>query len=151
MKNIFILILITISLTVNGQNKNELEFIMNDYAENYGKPNYGEKFVIEKLNPTILEVERFTCESKDMGLLDIFLKMISKTKGSTDELQADVLAGMFICKSESIQKYIEQIYTEKYFKEMLELGFKNRTHNKQSEIVNYSFLKKRLEYLIKTE
>ena len=148
-KTFVLLIVLTFSLAVNGQSKKELKSIMNEYAQNYGKPNYGKKFIHEKLNPTLLKVEKFTCENTDMELLNTFLKMLLKTSGSANELPANILGGIFICKPEPIQKYLKQIYTEKYFKEMLELGFKNRTHNKQNGIENYAQLKKRLEYLIK--
>lgn len=150
-KTLILLISIFFSLTINGQNKEELISIMNEYSENYGKPNYKENFIIEKLNPTILKVEELSCKTKDFSLLNTFLKMLSKTKNSTDKFYTDILGGIFICNPEPIHKYLTQIYREKYFKDILKTGFENKTLNKKQEIGNYEILQKKLDRLIKTE
>ncbi len=151
MKKLITVIIITLSLTVFGQDKKEILKIMNDYTDNYGKSDYSHEYIDTKLNPALLKLEKITCDGKDCGLLNSFLKMLIKTKGSANELPADVLAGIFICKPEAVQKYLTQVYKDEYLKNILEFGFGNRTYKKENEIENYSILKERLDRLIKTE
>lgn len=149
MRKIIALIILTFSLSVSGQNKEEIISLMNEYAENYGKPNYSFDFVDTKLNPTILKIEKLTCENNDTELFDCFVEMILKTKGSADETPSDILGGIFICKPELVEKRLAEKYKDKFLINLLEFGFKNRTYDRKDEIENYTELEKRLNRLIK--
>ena len=149
MKKIIALIILTFSLSVNGQNRKEIISLMNEYAENYGKPNYSFDFVDTKLNPAILKVEKLTCENNDSELFDCFLEMILKTKGSANETPADILGGVFIYKPEFVEKRVTEKYKDEFLINILEFGFGNRTYDKKEEIKNYAELEKRLNRLIK--
>ena len=145
------IICLTLSLVMSGQNKEEILTIMTDYANTYGNSEYSHEYVDTKLNPALLKLEKLICEEKDFGLLNSFLKMLTKTKGSANELPTDVLAGIFICEPEAIQKYLTHVYKDDYLKNILEFGFGNKTYAKENNIKNYSILKERLDRLLKTE
>ena len=149
MKKIIALIILTFTLSVNGQNRGQIISLMNEYAENYGKPNYSFDFVDTKLNPAIIKVEKLTCENNDSELFDCFLEMILKTKGSADETPSDILGGIFICKPEFVEKRLTEKYKDDFLINILEFGFGNRTYDRKEEIKNYTELKKRLNRLIK--
>ena len=149
MKKIIALIILTFALSVNGQNREEIISLMNEYAENYGKQNYSFDFVDTKLNPAILKVEKLTCEKNDSELFNCFLEMILKTKGSADETPSDILGGIFICKPELVEKLLTEKYKDNFLINILEFGFGNRTYDRKEEIENYAELEKRLNRLIK--
>ena len=149
MKKIIALIILTFTLSVNGQNREQIISLMNEYAENYGKPNYSFDFVDTKLNPAIIKVEKLTCENNDLELFDCFLEMILKTKGSADETPSDILGGIFICKPEFVEKRLTEKYKDDFLINILEFGFGNRTYGRKEEIKNYTELEKRLNRLIK--
>ncbi len=151
MKNLFTIIILTLTFAVHGQSKKEILTIITDYTDNYGNSEYSHEYVDTKLNPALLRLEKLTCEGKDFELLNSFLKMLSKTKGSANELPADVLAGIFICKPEAVDKYLTQVYKDIDLVYLLEFGFENRTYGKKEEIKNYARLKKRLNQLLKKE
>ncbi len=147
---IFLLHFIFLDFNAYGQNqKQELITLMKEYGNNFGNPSYSHDFVDKKLNPALRQVENLTCEGKDYGLFSHFLRMLLKTKGSANELAADVLGGIFICKPEVVDKCISQIYPDEYLISLLELGFKNRTFNRETEVDNYDQLKMRLNRLKK--
>ena len=149
MRKITVLIILTFSLSANGQNRKEIISLMNEYAENYGKPIYSFDFVDTKLIPAILKVEKLTCENNDTELFDCFIEMILKTKGSANETPSDILGGIFICKPEFIEKRLTNKYKDKFLINLLEFGFGNRTYDRKEEIENYAELEKRLNQLIK--
>ena len=149
MKKITTLIILTFTVIVNGQNREEIVSLMNEYAENYGKPNYSFDFVDTKLNPAILKVERLTCENDDYELFDSFLQMILKTKGSADETPSNILAGVFICKPKFVERQLTEKYKNEFMINILEFGFQNRTYGRKEEIENYAELEKILNRLIK--
>lgn len=149
MKNIIAIIILTFSIALNGQNREEIISLMNEYAENYGKPNYSFDFVDYKLNPAIIKVEKLTCENNDTDLFDCFLKMILKTTGSANETPSDILGGIFICNPELVENRLTGKYKDEFLINILEFGFGNRTYDKKEEIENYAELQKRLNRLIK--
>ena len=149
MKKIIALIILTFSLSVNGQDRKEIISLMKEYAENYGKPNYSFDFVDTKLNPAILNVEKLTCEKNDTELFDCFLEMILKTKGSADEKPSDILGGIFICRPELVENRLTEKYKDEFLINILEFGFENRTYDRKKEIENYAELEKRLNLLKK--
>jgi len=137
MEKLIISIILTLSLTVCGQTKEEILMIMTDYSDNYENSEYSYDYVDAKLNPALLKLEKLICEGKNFELFNNFLKMLTKTKGSANELPADVLAGIFICKPETVQKYLTQSYEDQYLKDILDFGFENKTYNRENEIENY--------------
>jgi hypothetical protein len=151
MKKLITLTILTLTLTVSGQNKEAILKTITEYTNNYGNSGYSHEYVDTKLNPALLRLEKLTCGGNDFELLDRFLQMLSKTKGSANEVPSDVLAGIFICKPEAVQKYLTQVYKDPYFKNILEFGFGNKTYRKEHEIENYSVLKKRLDNLLRIE
>ena len=150
-KALILIIAIIFSATINGQTKDEIHSILEEYSKNYGKPNYGQEFVNTKLNPAILKVEELVCEENDIEFMSGFLEMLLKTKGVNNEVAINSLGGIFICNSEIIYKYYEQIYPDKYLREILKVGFENKTADRIDEIDNYIFLRKRLNHLVKTK
>lgn len=151
MKSNITFIFLIISFTLNAQNKKEIISLMEGYANNYSQPNYNHEFVDTTLNPALTKLKKLTCESNDYTLLNHFIKMLLKTKGSANETPPTILAEIFICKPEAIEKYLKQVYTDKYLKDLLILGFNNNTNDKKEEIVNYSRLKKRLKTITQTK
>ncbi len=144
-------LILTLTFTGNAQNKEQIATIMADYSNNYGNPEYSHEYADTVLNPALLKLEQLTCEGNDFGLLNDFLKMLSKTKGSANEVPANVLGGIFICKPEAVDKYLTQVYKDKELVYLLEFGFENRTYDKKDRVKNYSKLKERLNRLLKKE
>ncbi len=148
MKNILILIILTISLSISGQNREEIILLMNEYGANHEKSNYDIEFVDAKLNPAILKIENLICEAIDEELFDQFLEMILKTKDSADETPSEVLGGIFICQAAFVEKRLAEKYKDKFLINMLEFGFRNRTYNKKEEIQDFAELEKILKRII---
>ncbi len=151
MKSSITFIILIISFALNAQNKKEIISLMEEYANSYSQPNYNHEFVNTTLNPALKKLEKLICKYNDYTLLNNFIKMLLKTKGSANEIPPTILGGIFICKPEAIEKYLKQIYTDKYLKDLLILGFNNNTNDKKEEIINYSRLKKRLNTITQTK
>lgn len=150
-KNVITLLFLIISMAINGQDREEIISLMNEYTENYGKPNYSFQFVDTTLNPAIVNIEHLVCENNDTELFDQFIEMNLKTKGSADETSADILGGIFICRPELVEDRLKDTYKDEFLISILELGFGNRTFDKKEEIENYRELEKRLNRLLEME
>ena len=143
---VFFLLIITMG--IHGQQKKDIKSILASYEKNHGSTEYGKEYITHTLNPALLQLESHICTQNEFGLIDDFLKMLLHTKDSTNELPANVLAGIFICKPEPIDKYISQLFPERDLVDLLAKGFKNRTNQKEKSIKNYDLLQKRLQRLI---
>jgi hypothetical protein len=147
MKIIFTLFVFVISVNLFGQTRSEIIVTMNEYSENKGNVPYNINFTEEKLNPALIKLQSLTCKAGDEKLFDSFLEMILKTTGSANEVPADVLAEIFICRTELVENRLNGKYKNDFLTELLEFGFKNITH--QNKIANQSELEKRINKLKK--
>ncbi|MWB94354.1 hypothetical protein GON26_08265 [Flavobacterium sp. GA093] len=73
--------------------------------------------------------------------------MILNTTGSANEVPADVLAEIFICRTELVENRLNGKYKNDFLTELLDFGFKNIKH--QNKIANQSELEKRIDKLKK--
>ncbi len=137
MKNYAFIFALLLTISASAQSKAELITLMNEYAENYGKPAYRHDFVDTTLHPALQKVEKLICVSSDTLLLDSFLKMMLKTKASADEEPADVLGGIFICKPLLVKQRLTEKFKDPDLIELLKFGFANRTYERKNEIDNY--------------
>lgn len=147
MKIIFTFFVLFISVNLFGQTRSEIIVTMNEYSENKGNVPYNINFTEEKLNPALIKLQSLTCKGGDEQLLDYFLEMILNTTGSANEVPADVLAEIFICRTELLESRLNGKYKNDFLTELLEFGFKNITH--QNKITNQSELEKRINQLKK--
>ncbi|MFC0875772.1 hypothetical protein ACE01N_04215 [Saccharicrinis sp. FJH2] len=147
MKRVIPLLIIIFTLSANGQNREEIISLMNEYGENYGKPNYSFDFIDGKLNPGIIKIEKIICENNDTILFDCFLEMILKTKDSANETPSNILGGIFICNPGLVKNRLTEKYKDEFLINLLEFGFNNRTYDRKEEIKNYAELEKQLNQL----
>lgn len=123
----FWIILLFISFQTFCQTKEECIKIITNYANNYNKPEFSFDYVDKRLNPTLTKIQSIICETKDKHLLEKFLEMIIKSSGSANENPADVLANIFICNPEIVEKQLKGKYKNHILFDYLELGFYNIT------------------------
>lgn len=147
MKITFTLLVFIFTINLFGQTRYEIIVTMNEYSENKGNISYNINFTEEKLNPALIKLQSLTCKGGDEQLFDYFLEMILDTTGSANEVPADVLAEIFICRTELVENRLNGKYKNDFLNELLKFGFKNITsHNK---IANQSELEKRINKLQK--
>lgn len=145
MNKFIIFIFLLFSLFSFGQNRNEIISIMKEYSANIGKPNYSHEFVDKKLNPALAKLETIICEKNDKELFHYFLDMILATSGSANETPADVLGGIFICKTDLVIAELKGNYKFESLIEDLNFGFGNRTFDVNDRPSNYKELKLRIK------
>jgi len=145
MKKIILLIILNLALYVNGQNRGEIISLINQYSEDVEELDYDLNFIETKLNPAILKVEKMTCENNDIELFDHLLDMAIKTKDtSRNSAHINVIAGVFTCKPELVEKKVKEKDKDDYLISSLWLGFMEL---KKEEIENYEELADRLSLL----
>lgn len=145
MKRTLTLLLIAFSLSVSAQERSEIIAILKEYTQHAGKTGYQHRYVDEKLNPILLQLEKKLCEKPDDDVLERFLDMIIASAGSANETPGDVLAGLFICRPDWVARALQGKYKDQGLMEELKFGFANRTFDPKDRPSNYGQLKRRLE------
>jgi hypothetical protein len=109
-------------------------------VETYGEDVY---------NPILKDAVSIVCNNKDKQILYEYFQVIVHTRNSADEYPTFILGEMFICQTEIFTEIYKKLpVTEKAtIYEAVEWGFQNITYQKESEISEYSELKKKLEQL----
>ena len=143
----FTIILLVFFLKSFGQTRYEIIVTMNEYSENKGNVPYNKNFTEEKLNPALIKLQSLTCNGGDERLFNYFLEMIIDTKNSANEVPADILAEIFVCRTELVEKCLNYKYKDYFLIELLDFGFKNINH--KIKVPNYTDLQKRLNKLKK--
>ena len=145
MKTYLIILFVGLSYSITGQSREEILTVMQDYSLNYMNSEFSHDFVDYKLNPSIMRLEEIVCEYSDKELVEQFLLMILYTSGSANETPADVLGGIYICNPDLVESVMASNYSSDYFLSILELGFRNKFHDTDTNNVEYQNLSKRLE------
>jgi Trp operon repressor len=131
-----------------GQSRDKIIEIMFDYSLNVGKSCNTHNFVDERLNPALDDLEKIVCQNNDRQLLENFLDMMLATSGSANEKPADILAGIFICRTNMVESLLRAKYKNAELLEMLDFGFANLTSGTDKP-ENYEELQLRLASLLK--
>jgi len=142
------MLLLIFSVNTFAQSRDKIIELMIDYSLNVGKAGYTHNFVDDRLNPALDDLEKIVCQNNDQQLLEDFLNMMLATTDSANEKPADVLAAIFICRTDMVESLLKTKYKNADILEMLSFGFLNLTSgNDKPE--NYQELQLRLASLLK--
>lgn len=142
---IFLVSTLIWSLPTVAQSRENIVTMLEEYTRNPGNSAYNHHFLEDMLNPALYDLERIVCQNNDRELFEKFLEMMLKTTDSANETPANVLANIFICRTELVESTLRNKYKKPELIEGLNSGFVNVTSDKKP--ANYGELQLRLASL----